>query len=353
MKKLVSVLLAALLGTAAAEVWYVHPDSSLNSIQEALDLCYEGDTVLVAAGTWPGGYQWPATADITVIGEAGPDGTVVDGNGIRQGFDLFDVPGSGTLIRGLAIVDCYSGGTGGGVGAIQSSLTLVDCRFAGNDARLGGGLHCEYGTLTARHCFFDGNNSLQYSGGGISLGNSCTALIESSLVARNRNGGISFSEGRTTVIRRCDIFGNEGEAVGYSGGGGQNATAENNWWGDASGPWHPSLNPDGQGDTVSDWVDFDPWLAAPVAVAEGPTPHASRIAPGATILRGSLNLTPDISNLTSDIALLDAAGRRVMSLREGANDLSRLAPGVYFICPYASAVGREKSAKGRALLVLR
>ena len=36
--------------------------------------------------------------------------------------------------------------------------------------------------------------------------------------------------------------------------------AENNWWGDGTGPYHPELNPNGLGDCVSDGVDFDPWL---------------------------------------------------------------------------------------------
>lgn len=36
--------------------------------------------------------------------------------------------------------------------------------------------------------------------------------------------------------------------------------AENNWWGDDSGPYHPTTNPNGQGDQVSDYVDYDPWL---------------------------------------------------------------------------------------------
>jgi uncharacterized repeat protein (TIGR01451 family) len=35
--------------------------------------------------------------------------------------------------------------------------------------------------------------------------------------------------------------------------------AENHWWGDASGPYHPTLNPSGTGDRVSDGVDFHPW----------------------------------------------------------------------------------------------
>jgi nitrous oxidase accessory protein NosD len=40
--------------------------------------------------------------------------------------------------------------------------------------------------------------------------------------------------------------------------------AENNWWGDASGPYHPTSNPAGSGDEVSDGVDFDPFLTETV-----------------------------------------------------------------------------------------
>ncbi|MHA2253749.1 MAG: LamG-like jellyroll fold domain-containing protein, partial [Candidatus Kariarchaeaceae archaeon] len=32
-----------------------------------------------------------------------------------------------------------------------------------------------------------------------------------------------------------------------------------NWWGEISGPSHSTLNPSGTGDSVSDYVDFDPW----------------------------------------------------------------------------------------------
>lgn len=35
--------------------------------------------------------------------------------------------------------------------------------------------------------------------------------------------------------------------------------AENNYWGDASGPHHQTLNPNGQGAKVSGDVDFEPW----------------------------------------------------------------------------------------------
>lgn len=38
--------------------------------------------------------------------------------------------------------------------------------------------------------------------------------------------------------------------------------AENNWWGDASGPYHLTLNPSGTGNDAGDFVDFSPWLVA-------------------------------------------------------------------------------------------
>lgn len=46
--------------------------------------------------------------------------------------------------------------------------------------------------------------------------------------------------------------------------------AENNWWGDASGPYHPTLNAGGLGNRVSDNVDFDPWLGSPACQPPSP-----------------------------------------------------------------------------------
>lgn len=52
---------------------------------------------------------------------------------------------------------------------------------------------------------------------------------------------------------------------------------------------------------------------------------------GTTVVRGVLNLQSATCNLKSEIALLDASGRRLMSLHPGANDVSALAPGAYFV----------------------
>jgi hypothetical protein len=71
----------------------------------------------------------------------------------------------------------------------------------------------------------------------------------------------------------------------------------------------------------------------PAAVAEERhTPSASRVTPHATVVRGVLHL-PVSSLVIRNSSLLDAAGRRVLDLRPGPNDVSSLRPGVYFVRP--------------------
>jgi len=69
--------------------------------------------------------------------------------------------------------------------------------------------------------------------------------------------------------------------------------ASNNWWGAANGPYHPTLNPGGTGNAVSDYVDFDPWAAA-----EFPT-VATQAATGTTINSTTLNMAYSMGNYGS------------------------------------------------------
>lgn len=43
-----------------------------------------------------------------------------------------------------------------------------------------------------------------------------------------------------------------------------------NWWSSSTGPYHPTTNPNGDGDNVTDNVLYDPWLNAPVGVINQP-----------------------------------------------------------------------------------
>jgi len=67
-------------------------------------------------------------------------------------------------------------------------------------------------------------------------------------------------------------------------------------------------------------------------VEESSKPQSVSVKPRPTIVRGVLLLPGDRGPGTGDrAALLDIAGRGVMRLKPGANDVSRLAPGVYFL----------------------
>jgi hypothetical protein len=66
-----------------------------------------------------------------------------------------------------------------------------------------------------------------------------------------------------------NISGNDVFGVYNGGTGTLNATC--NWWGDASGPHHPTANPDGKGDDVSNKVVFTPWVVVPTVTTQPAT----------------------------------------------------------------------------------
>jgi len=80
-----------------------------------------------------------------------------------------------------------------------------------------------------------------------------------------------------------------------------------------------------------------------VAVELTPEAAARRTASAATIARGMLYLPAIGEGRMASSELLDISGRKVLALRAGANDISHLAPGVYFI----------KSADERRMAMIR
>ncbi len=85
-----------------------------------------------------------------------------------------------------------------------------------------------------------------------------------------RNGGNTGIE-----VFRLNVVAHDNDITGYTYGVQSFSVyvdALNNWWGDASGPFHAS-NPGGTGSAVSDDVDFNPWLESiPECVLPPPPP---------------------------------------------------------------------------------
>ena len=375
------VLGTCLFGSAGAVVLYVHPDSTLHSIQAALDSCSAHDTVLVGPGVYYENVVWPYLVGINLLSEYGPDTTVIDGGMDGGVINLSLMPvDSTTSIRGFTIRngDAWHGGgiysvggrpritdniikdnisqwqspkniqpidyerasgrsttgpppRGGGIYTEWSSAVIVnnvinsnisyegggvacfcdaadisplvmnntitenaahagggvyiDCPFtmtvvrdnviSDNTADFGGGLGCYYvinpllrivqNTITG--------NSADSAGGGIWCYVASMPIIDSNTVSGNTGDGVYIGYNSTPFVSYNNIVDNAGFAL-VNDDPDELVMAENNWWGDATGPYHPTTNPAGMGDTVSDYVDYDPWMTLPGIGEYTPRPQS-------------------------------------------------------------------------------
>jgi hypothetical protein len=92
------------------------------------------------------------------------------------------------------------------------------------------------------------------------------------------------------------------------------------------------------------------WAKTPLSVGiaeERSAPYAPSTTSAATIIRGVLNLTSDISSLTFDIVLVDVSGRPLLSIKPGPNDVSSLPSGVYFV---HSSISNRQSPIARVVI---
>jgi len=151
--------------------------------------------------------------------------------------------------------------------------------------------------------------------------------IDSCTIARNYGPGItalgfvSNVDLDTVYVRYCDIYDNAGYGIlNVLNPDTFLINAENIWWGDITGPYHPITNPGGLGDTVSDYVDFDPWLTNPWGIEDKPIvdPVETCEHLAASIFHGPLHLPEG-----KKCKVFDIAGRVV--------DTDKIQPGIYFI----------------------
>ncbi len=176
--------------------------------------------------------------------------------------------GGGICLAGASAVirDCIifenSATFGGGIDLMGATdVKIAGCNVAANEAALsGGGVYVASSSYVITTCTITDNVS-RGAGGGCWLFDSSGGIL-STVVLRNDAYGLAggvFVQESTLEITNGELTGN-GVAIHVDGAPGQNVDARHNWWGDASGPYHPLQNPGGLGDEVSDYVDFTPWI---------------------------------------------------------------------------------------------
>lgn len=119
--------------------------------------------------------------------------------------------------------------------------------------------------------------------------------------------------------------------------------------------WNPDIAADSAGHAYVVWQagSGEVWFSTnnPLAIAEE-TSNAELRAPnsGPTVVRGVLFLPERASSSPSTSCLLDISGRQVMDLKPGANDVSLLSPGVYFLRGPETENGRPAAAVTKVVI---
>lgn len=145
--------------------------------------------------------------------------------------------------------------------------------FGGKD-RYGGVYH-----VPSSRNLVEGNNLTGNAATGIMVRGSANTTIEANEIGTNGYGifveYISVSRGdildpaiyvsRDTVAHNNTITGNTIGANAMNNLG-VVLDATLNWWGSSTGPTHAEENPDGTGDDVSNFIEFNPWTGKPKTV---------------------------------------------------------------------------------------
>ena len=204
-KLCISILSLQLLN---AEVINIPADFS--TIQAGLNSAVEGDSVLVAPGTYVENITWPATNGIKLIG-SGESDCIIDGNQqasvIRFEEELNGIIDTTTMISGFTITN-GSASSGGGISCSSSSPSLENVTITGNSANYGGGIYCRVNSSPSLVDVTISNNSANYGGGG---GMYCFYNSSPSFSSENRcniysNNTTSRGSGADIYSYECDVI---------------------------------------------------------------------------------------------------------------------------------------------------
>lgn len=219
--------LTLVLTTSLAAQSTIRVPADQPTIQDGIAAAANGDTVLVAPGTYVEQVDLLGKA-IHLLAEAGPTATAIDSQGaadwpdfpfgavVRMNTGEIDT----TIVEGFTITGGYTalGLAGhGGVVCVGLSPTIRRCHIVGNSGGVGGGV---LGDAILEDCLIEGNDSMPYGQGGGVFGQ---PTMKRCVVRGNRSGGLGgglYAAGPcnvTNCVFDQNIAGNG--ADGYSGGG--------------------------------------------------------------------------------------------------------------------------------------
>lgn len=186
-----------------------------STIQSAIDVAYNGDTVLVSPGTYQENINFRGK-NITVTSSAGPDVTIIDGNKAGSVVTFSSGENLSAQLNGFTIRNGANTYQGGGVYIDHASPTILNNRITGNTASWGAGIHVNFASPSIRNNIVTLNTGGSY-GGGISIGGAASAQIIDNTISDNKSsygGGISMWAAGTPLIKGNKIVNNTASDTG-------------------------------------------------------------------------------------------------------------------------------------------
>lgn len=210
---MVSLIIAGLTVTGALATVLRVP-SQYPTIQAGIDASVNGDTVLVADGTYTGNgnkeLDFGGRA-IVVMSENGPESCIIDCQGNGRGFYFHNGETATAEVYGLTVKNGHHSMYGGGINITNSNpafryCVIVNCSTWGS---LGGGVYICNSNSTFDYCVIancrtDPNGGGIYISGGNPVFQNCTFYQNT---AHSYGGGI-YAGNSDFVVNSCIFAGN-------------------------------------------------------------------------------------------------------------------------------------------------
>ncbi len=165
------------------------------TIQEGIDAAVDGDTVLVAPGTYSGIGNRDIDVSgkqIVIVSSDGPEVTIVDAEGAGRGFLFHDNVSAEATLDGFTVRNGSTTGHGGGIYMYLVKPTIINCVISGNYGNRGGGIYADYSSPEITRCTIVDNVAETYGGGIYTTNGSANinhCLIERNTATWNHGGG--------------------------------------------------------------------------------------------------------------------------------------------------------------------
>jgi hypothetical protein len=254
MKKYLIFLFSVILSPASATTHNV--PGQYPAIQNALNICTTGDTILVQPGLYLGYILWPQVANIKLLSAGDSSNTFLDGAGmgtllyfdqnpfvnnytVISGFTFqnaingISIHGGGPYINNCVVRYCTLGVQAYSSYALLRNLNIHDNVCTGASYTSGVGLHIEDGNVTLSKCIIRDNKALNSQGWvegvGVYLARSHTNFIRTQIInnfadtSYNGNyyngGGVFIENFDSSVFTNVLISNNTIPYTFFPGGG--------------------------------------------------------------------------------------------------------------------------------------